>query len=421
MTLWSKDPSTSDMTQKYLEEDKELEEKILPYDVLGNIAHVKMLEKQGYLETKEFEEIIEVLIEIYKEKPKVDAEDVHTFVEEYVTKKTEAGKKMHTGRSRNDQIVLDTRLYMKDSCIRIAQESLGFIKALEKFGEEKNTLIPGYTHQQQAMPSSIALWSSSFIDSLIDDLKMLKSIYKILDQNPLGAAAGYGTSLNIDRAYTTELLDFSSVQKNPLYCVNRGKHEFMFIQSLNQIMLDCGKIAEDLINFSEDQKIFNIPEKFCTGSSIMPQKQNPDVLEIARAKTEEINAANQAIFGIISKLPSGFNRDTQETKKYLFMTVQNILETLEILTNLFIDLEISDEFEIKDEIYAAYSANQLVESGTPFREAHHKIKESKEYLENDNIDELTNQCYKDLEKFWKEKEENFEKMKENLINLRNSN
>ena len=415
MTLWSEDPSSSSLTEQYTEESKELEQKLLPYDILGNLAHVKMLEKQGYLEKQELEEIEVALKKIFEEEPKVTAEDVHTFVEEKVTEKTEAGKKLHTGRSRNDQVVLDTRLFMKDAGIEIAGKILELVETLELFAKEENTLIPGYTHQQQAMPSSTGLWASSFADALVDDLKILKSSFEVLDQNSLGAAAGYGTSLDIDREYTAELLGFSSVQENSLYCVNRGKHELMLLQSLNQVMLDVGKLSEDLINFSEDQEIFDIPEEFCTGSSIMPQKENPDVLEIVRGKSEEINANQQAIYGIISKLPSGYNRDTQLTKKHLFEAVESVLETLKILTELVSGLEVSENFDVKDEVYAAYTANQMVENGKSFRDSHHEVKQEKNYVKNQELKEREIQDFFGLEKFWKNHEEDFEQVKASLL------
>lgn len=415
MTLWSENPPSSALTQQYTEEEKKLEQKLLPYDILGNLAHVKMLEKQGYLEKNKLEEIEKVLKAIYEGKETVDTEDVHTFVEKKVTEKTEAGKKIHTGRSRNDQVALDTHLFMKDVSIEIAGKGLELVKTLEKFAEEQNILIPGYTHQQQAMPSSTGLWASSFADALVDDLKLLKSAYEVLDQSPLGAAAGYGTSLDIDREHTAELLGFESVQENSLYCVNRGKHELMLLQALNQFMLDVGKLSEDAINFSEDQEIFQISAEFTTGSSIMPQKENPDVLEIARGKSEEVNAHQQAVYGAISKLPSGYNRDTQLTKKHLFEACETVLETLEILEKLVSGLEVAEDFEVKDEVFAAYTANRKVEKGVPFREAHHKVKEEGEYVKNQKIKEPQNQNYGGLETFWKEEKEDFREVKMSLL------
>jgi len=304
---------------------------------------------------------------------------------------------------------------MKDVSIEIAKKGLEIVKALENFGEEENTLIPGYTHQQQAMTSSTGLWASSFADALVDDLKLLKSNYEVFDQSPLGSAAGYGTSLDIDREFTAELLGFSSVQQNSLYSVNRGKHELMLLQALNQIMLDIGKLSEDIINFSEDQEIFDIPKEFTTGSSIMPQKQNPDVLEIARGKSQKISASNQAVYGIISKLPSGYNRDTQLTKKELFESCETALETLEILEKLVSGLEVTDNFEVKDGIYAAHTANQKVESDVPFREAHHQVKEEEEYVKSEEVKKSQNQSYEEIEEFWSQEKDKFQDVKASLL------
>lgn len=417
MTLWSEEPSsTSSLAQQYTEEEKELEQKLLPYDILGNLAHIRMLETQGYLEKEELDEAEKALKEIYHEQPEVDAEDVHTFIEEKVTEKTEAGKKIHTGRSRNDQVVLDTRLFMKDSGIEIAEKTLELVEALEEFAENKNKLIPGYTHQQQAMPSSTGLWASSFADALIDDLKLLKGTFQVLDSSPLGAAAGYGTSLDIDRGQTAESLGFKSLQQNPIYCSGgRGKHELMLLQNLDQVMLDLQKLAEDLINFSEDQKIFEIADRFCTGSSIMPQKKNPDVLEIIRASAGEMNSHQQAVRNIIAKLPSGYNRDTQKTKKHLIAAVESTLETIEVMEEVIASLEVADGYELKEEVFAAYTANRKVEDGLPFREAYHQVKKGENYQSTEEIKEPKIQSYSDLQGFWSEQDKKFQEVKDNLL------
>ncbi|MFB6203796.1 MAG: argininosuccinate lyase [Candidatus Nanohaloarchaea archaeon] len=415
MTLWSEDPSTSSTTEEYTREPDGLEQQLLPYDILGNIAHVRMLEEQGYLEEQELEAVEQVLREIYAEKPEVDAEDVHTFVEEEVTERTAAGKKIHTGRSRNDQVVLDTRLYMKEGSVQVAREALELVEALNEFAEEENQLVPGYTHQRQAMPSSTGLWASSFADAIIDDLELLRSVYGVLNRNPLGAAAGYGTSLEIDREHTAELLGFSSVQENPVYCVNRGKHELMLLQALDQLMMDLGKMCEDLINFSGDQQIFEIPGEFCTGSSIMPQKENPDVLEIARGKSSEFTGHVQAVRATVSKLPSGYNRDTQLTKKHLFQSLEDVSETLEVLEELVSGLEVSDGFEVREEVHAAHTANRMVESGIPFREAHHRVKKEQDYVKDFEVKEPRSQDAGDLEEFWSREFGELEEVKSELL------
>ncbi|MCJ7450436.1 MAG: argininosuccinate lyase [Candidatus Nanohaloarchaeota archaeon QJJ-9] len=418
MVLWETESTETEGTVlDFTKEEEGLEKELLPYDILGNIAHAKMLQEQDFLSLEEFEEIKDVLKDIYEERPEVNAEDVHTFVEEEVTAETPAGKKLHTGRSRNDQVVLDTRLFMKEAAIETALSTLELMKSLENFAEEKNKLVPGYTHQQQAMPSSTGLWASSFVDTLADDLRHLKAIYRLLDQNPLGAAASYGTELDVDRLRTKELLGFESVQENPIYCCNRGKHELMLLQSLSNIVLDVQKLAEDLINFSEDQEIFDIPEEFCTGSSIMPQKSNPDVLELTRAKASEVVNHASAVSSIIQKLPSGYNRDTQQTKKHLFEALRTTKEVLAILTKLIGGLEVSDDFDVKEEIYAAYTANQLVEEDVSFREAYGTVKEEKEYEKREGIKEPKNQEWHDLASYWENELEEWEEMEERLLDL----
>lgn len=414
--LWeTEEDSANAKTMQFTTEQDGLEEKMLPYDVLGNLAHVKMLEQQGYMTQEELEAVEQELKNLYSYDGVIDAEDVHTFIEQKVTEETEAGKKIHTGRSRNDQVFLDTRLLMKESSIEIAEKTLELVKVIEKFAEEKNELMPGYTHQQQAMPSSTGLWASSFADALIDDLKLLKGSYEVFDQNPLGAAASYGTSLDIDREKTTELLGFNSVQKNPIYCGSRGKHELMLVQALNHVMMDLQKMAEDIINFSEDQQVFELSDEFCTGSSIMPQKKNPDTLEMVRAKAEEVNASTQAIHGAISKLPSGYNKDSQQTKKHLIQSIETVSQTLEIMAAFISELEISDNFEIKDEVYAAYTANQKVEQDVPFREAYKQVKKEKDYEKTWEVKQPENQSYAEIEQFWQKEKQHFEGIKQDLL------
>jgi len=414
--LWENtEHSASEATLQYTMEPKEFENRFLPYDVLTNLAHVTMLNRQGFVTDTELDELRAALTDLYHEADEVEGEDVHTFVEERVTQRTEAGKKMHLARSRNDQIFVDTRLFMKDATIDLAHRLLDFIDALSTFAEEKNMLIPGYTHQQQAMPSSTGLWASSYVDALIDDLKSLRATYRVIDSNPLGAAASYGTSLDIDRDLTTDLLGFSQKQHNPIYCSNRGKQELQLLQALDLVMLDVQKLAEDVINFSEDQQFFELADDYTTGSSIMPQKRNPDILELARAKAEEVSAGKEAIRRIIGKLPSGYNRDSQQTKGHLIEGIDTVRATLDILTPLVESLELSDDFEIDDGIFAAYTANQKVKGGMAFRDAYHEVKQSQEYETHSEIAEPVNQPIGDLRSFWADEREQFDAMSANLL------
>jgi len=414
--LWENtDHSASEATLQYTMEPKEYENRFLPYDVLTNLAHVTMLNRQGFVSDAELSELRAALTDLYREAEEVEGEDVHTFVEERVTRRTEAGKKMHLARSRNDQIFVDTRLFMKDATIDLAHRILDLIAALDEFAAEKNVLIPGYTHQQQAMPSSTGLWASSYADALVDDLKSLRATYRIVDSNPLGAAASYGTSLDIDRDVTTELLGFATKQHNPIYCSNRGKQELQLLQTLDLVMLDVQKMAEDLINFSEDQQFFELPDDYCTGSSIMPQKRNPDILELARAKAEEVSAGKETIRRIIGKLPSGYNRDSQQTKKHLIEGIDTVRATVDILTPLIEALELSDDFSVDEGIFAAYTANQKVREGMPFRDAYHEVKSSEEYEVHETVADPVRQPIGDLPEFWAAERESFDEMSARLL------
>ncbi|WP_049936359.1 argininosuccinate lyase [Haloplanus natans] len=414
--LWENtEHSASEATLRYTMEPKEFENRFLPYDVLTNLAHVTMLNRQGFLTDDELADLRAALTDLYHEADEVEGEDVHTFVEERVTRRTEAGKKMHLARSRNDQVFVDTRLFMKDATIDLAHRILDFVDALRTFAEEENVLIPGYTHQQQAMPSSTGLWASSYVDALIDDLRSLRATYRIIDSNPLGAAASYGTSLDIDRDLTTELLGFAGKQHNPIYCSNRGKQELQLLQTLDLVMLDIQKLAEDIINFSEDQQFFELDDDYTTGSSIMPQKRNPDILELARAKAEEVSAGKEAVRRIIGKLPSGYNRDSQQTKGHLIEGIDTVRATVDILTPLIESMELSDDFEIDDGIFAAYTANQLVQEGMAFRDAYHEVKSSGEYERHDEVAEPVHQPIGDLREFWTAEREMFDAMSERLL------
>ena len=414
--LWENtEHSASEATLQYTMEPKAYENRFLPYDVLTNLAHVTMLHRQGFLDDGELAALRDALTDLYHEADEVEGEDVHTFVEERVTRRTEAGKRMHLARSRNDQVFVDTRLFMKDAAIDLAHRILDFADALRTFAEEKNALIPGYTHQQQAMPSSTGLWASSYVDALIDDVKSLRATYRIVDANPLGAAASYGTSLDIDRDLTTELLGFSQKQHNPIYCSNRGKQELQLLQTLDLVMLDVQKFAEDVINFSEDQQFFELADDYTTGSSIMPKKRNPDILELARAKAEEVSAGKEAVRRIIGKLPSGYNRDSQQTKGHLIEGVDTVRATLDILTPLVESMELSDDFEVDAGIFAAYTANQLVTEGMPFRDAYHEVKSSGEYETHDAVAEPVHQPFGDLRAFWADEREAFDAMSERLL------
>lgn len=435
MKLWeTENTDTEDIVEKYTaNEDVELDRELVQDDILGNIAHTQMLYEQGYLTERELGSIHSSLLEIYDLEVEITSEDedVHSKIESLVTEKTEAGKKIHTGRSRNDQVLLDTRLYAKRNIISIAHSILELVEVLiSKSEDNQDLLMPGYTHMRQAMPMTAYLWLTSYAESLLDDLKFLKSAFDLCDQNPLGAAAGYGTSLKIDRDRTTDLLKFSKKQNNPIYCVNtRGKIELEIISALSQIMLDINRLSNDLILFSTHEYNFiDLPDKFCTGSSIMPQKSNPDVLEIIKGRTANVLSYQDQIELILKNSNLGYNRDTQETKKPFMESIRTTKESSIILRKMIPEIEFNQKQikeNTKESIYSAYTANKKVENGKTFRESYKEVKKEKNYKKPE-IDEINNYKfnYKELKEMktqWDHERTEYSQMVQNLLSLARKN
>ncbi len=291
---------------------------LLPYDIKGTIAHAKMLHKIKILNSKELATLLKGLNEILslwekgKFKISKSQEDGHTAIEAYLTEKYgDVGKKVHTGRSRNDQSLTMLRLFIKENLLQVKKETENTLKELDiqtkKIGKIK---MPGYTHMQRAMPSSVGMWLGSFYHSLKDDLIILDSTLKVIDQNPLGSAAGYGENvLGLDRKFTTQELGLKKVQENPMYCaLSRGKFENITLQALSNIAFTLGKMASDLLMFTTREfDFFALPDSFKTGSSLMPQKKNYDVLELVRGNVSMINGYRDQVEGITKNLPSGYN------------------------------------------------------------------------------------------------------------------
>ena len=382
-------------------EDVSLDQLLVKYDVVGSIVHAMMLQKIGILTEDELMDLKKTLLEIIelnkKGQFKIEAweEDVHTKIENYLTSKLgESGKKIHTGRSRNDQVLVDLRLYTKEKLLKIQKNLLNLCNALITFSKENKSLpMPGYTHLQKAMPSSVDLWALSFVESLLDDLTFTKSVYNLNDQNPLGSGAGYGTPINLDRELTTNLLGFKKLQNNVLYVQNsRGKIESMVLAALAQIMLDLSKLSNDLILFStEEFGFFEIPEEFKTGSSMMPKKRNPDALELIRARVSKVLSYYFQIMNTIKDLPSGYNRDLQETKEPILKGLTITNSCLEMMTPIINDLKVNKEKLEKafsPEIYAADKAFELVAQGIPFREAYREIERNLEKVELTSPEEI---------------------------------
>lgn len=386
--LWSKGKGVNTLVEAYTAgEDIFLDQKLVAYDIYGTLAHVTMLNAITIISDDELAAIKKELVSILEKYHAGEYvlqpgdEDVHTRIENDVTAKlSEAGGKIHTGRSRNDQVLVDTRLLTKDQLQIIALQTSELALAFQKFAKTHEfTPIPGYTHMQQAMLSSVGAWAGQFAESLLDDLSVLQAAYELNDQSPLGTGAGYGVSLPLDRQLTAKLLGFSKVQNNAVYAQNsRGKVESVTLGALSQIMLTLGRFASDLLLFTTAEfRFFTLAEELTTGSSIMPQKRNLDIMELMRARSKTMLAHQSLVQSIISGLPSGYNRDLQEMKKpYLesFDLVQQNLAIAQLtLENITVNAENMAKHISKD-MFAAHHAYQMVESqGIPFREAYRYV------------------------------------------------
>ncbi|HDD57586.1 MAG TPA: argininosuccinate lyase [Thermoplasmatales archaeon] len=382
MKLWSWEVDKN-IERFTVGEDYLLDRKLVKYDCQASIAHVKMLEKIGILRKEEAEKLIEALEEIMeldrkgKFIIKREEEDCHTAIENYLVKKLgEVGKKVHTARSRNDQILAALRLYYKEEISSILKLIDGLTECLsslmKKYGSVK---IPGYTHTRKAMPSSIAIWAKSFIESMEDNKKLLKSVAHIIDQSPLGSGAGYGLPIKVDRKFVAKLLGFRRVQSNPLYVQNsRGKFESSILHVLGQIMLDLNRMASDIILFSSSEfGYFELPKEVCTGSSIMPHKKNPDALELIRAKYHQILSFEFEVKSISGNLISGYHRDLQLTKEPMIRGFDITKSCLKIMGLILDKLRVNTENcekAMTRELYSVEKVYQLVEKGKPFRDAY---------------------------------------------------
>lgn len=387
MKLWKKGYEPDKVIEKYtVGNDFILDKALVKYDCQASIAHAQMLQKMGILTKEELNKLIIGLKEIIEIDKKgqfmitQEDEDCSTAIENYLTKKCgDAGKKIHTARSRNDQILTALRLYYKEELATVAALIVELTKSMQAFKKKKgNVSIPGYTHMRKAMPSSWGLWTEAFIESMQDNLSILEQTKSLVDQSPLGTAAGYGAPLKIDRAMTAKLMGFAKVQNNPIYAQHsRGKFEAALVHTLSQIMFDLNKISSDLILWSMTE--FNyckLPDELTTGSSIMPQKKNPDVLELMRAKYHIVVACEFEIKNITANLISGYNRDFQLTKEPTMKAVEITKESLSIAKLLFEKLEVNEESckkAMTKELYATERAYEFVKKGMPFRNAYREV------------------------------------------------
>ena len=389
MKLWDKGLSVNEAIEKFtVGKDRELDLYLAPYDILGSMAHVKMLESVGLIEKNELPVLLAELKKLYKEAETKNfsiekgIEDVHSQVEFMLTEKLgDLGKKIHSGRSRNDQVLLDLKLFTRDAIQEITESTIKLIdNLLERAEETKEILMPGYTHLQIAMPSSFGLWFSAYAEGLTDDLELLLSAFNIANQNPLGSAAGYGSSFPLDRQMTTDLLGFNNMNYNVVYAqMGRGKIEKIVAFALSNIAATLSKLAFDVCLFmSQNFNFISLPPEYTTGSSIMPHKKNPDVFELIRAKCNKIQALPHQITLTVNNLPSGYFRDLQMVKEIylpLFAELNNCLSiTAMAVQNLSVNSRILED-EKYDYIFSVEEVNKLVLAGMPFREAYKKVGE----------------------------------------------
>lgn len=356
-----------------------IDKKLVKWDILSTIAHELMLEEMGFLDLEELKQVLTKLLDIYDNgiELKSEFEDAHSNIElKLIEDLGEVGKKVHTAISRNEQIIVDLQLFMKNEIINISKKVLKLAKTISKLAiEYQELIIPGYTHHQQAMPYTFDSFLMSHFYSLMDDLEILQFAYSFIDKNPLGSGAGYGLPIEVNKELTTKLLGFDKVSNNSLYMINnRGKYESIVMFALSQLMLNLNKLSQDLIMFSMKEFDFiDLPEKYCTGSSIMPQKKNPNVLELIKGKTSSVVANLFQNFFCMKDLPSGYNRDLQETKPSLMESIDVTKKCLNIMNGLLPEIRVNENVikeSLSNEIFATHHAISLAKKGTPYKEAY---------------------------------------------------
>lgn len=386
--IWQKDDlATNILVNKFtVGKDLDFDERLAKYDVKGSMAHCKMLAEVGVITKEESLQILEVLESVLKDIENdtfvidIEAEDIHSQVEAILIEKLgDTGKKIHTARSRNDQVLLDIKLYLLDEIREIASLTNDFFQILVKLADQhKDVLLPGYTHLQIAMPSSFGLWLGAYAESILDDIEMLFSVKNIINKNPLGSAAGYGSSFPINREMTTYELGFQTLNYNSVYAqMTRGKSEKMLAMAMATLAGSLGKFAYDVcLYLNQNFNFISFPKEFTTGSSIMPHKKNPDIFELVRARCNRIQALPNELILLTNNLPSGYHRDVQLTKEILFPGIDSLKECLEILCYTLPNIEVRDGI-LEDEkykyLFSVEKINEEVQSGLSFRDAYVKI------------------------------------------------
>lgn len=387
MKLWQKSGcATAEVDSFTVGRDREMDMYLAEADVLGSLAHTRMLETIGLLTPAELADVQRELKAIYKEmeagnfRIEDDVEDIHSQVELMLTRRIgDTGKKIHSGRSRNDQVLVDLRIYLRREIYHIVTGVKCLFDTLQKLAEQhKGVLMPGYTHLQIAMPSSFGLWFGAFAEGLVDDLTMMEAAYRVCNKNPLGSAAGYGSSFPLNREMTTELLGFDTLSYNVVYAqMGRGKTERVLAQAMSSIAATLNKLATDNCLFlSQNFSFIAYPPELTTGSSIMPHKKNPDVWELMRSKCNRLTALPNEISMMTTNLPTGYFRDLQLLKEVLFPAIQTLKECVKMadymLRHIQVKTDILDDPKY-DYLFSVEVVNKLVLSGVPFREAYRQV------------------------------------------------
>ena len=386
--LWSKEnTSTSALIETFtVGRDKEFDVLLAEYDVIGSLAHTEMLASVALLSKEDLVLIHSGLNTILAEIRagsfviEKDIEDVHSQVEYLLTNRIgEAGKKIHSGRSRNDQVAVDVKLYLRAQVLMLKDEAKELFDLLIKLSEQyKDKLLPGYTHLQIAMPSSFGLWFGAYAESLIDDLEVLAAAWQVTNKNPLGSGAGYGSSFPLNREMTTQLLHFRTLNYNSVYAqMTRGKTEKIVAMGLSTIAATLSKLAMDCcLYINQNFGFISFPSELTTGSSIMPHKKNPDVFELIRAKCNRIQSTPNELTLLINNLPSGYHRDLQLTKEILFPAIEEGKACLQMMRLMLSNIQVKDEI-LKDEkykyLFSVEAVNELVNKGVSFRDAYKQV------------------------------------------------
>jgi argininosuccinate lyase len=402
MKLWEKNFEVNKEIERFtVGRDREMDLYLAKYDVLGSMAHITMLESIGLLGKDELPVLLRELKNIYEQCERGefviedDVEDVHSQVEMLLTRKLgDMGKKIHSGRSRNDQVLVDLKLFTRHELMEIAEETkVLFDELIKKSNQYKDVLMPGYTHLQVAMPSSFGLWFGAYAESLTDDMLFLQAAYKMTNRNPLGSAAGYGSSFPLNRSMTTQLLGFDSMDYNVVYAqMGRGKMERNVAFALASIAGTLAKLAFDACLFnSQNFSFVKLPKECTTGSSIMPHKKNPDVFELIRAKSNKLQSLPQQVMLIMNNLPVGYFRDLQIIKEVFLPAFSELKDCLQMTAYIINKIEVNEHIldnAMYDPIFSVEEVNRLAAAGMPFRDAYKKVGldiEAGQFTPNKNI------------------------------------